>query len=84
MASSAIQIEDARTFVAWLAGQDIPVHADCTIGHVLVGLSGLGREDMRWLCGAIRQAARAPSPAAMREAVLTHDVSRLRPDDDDD
>jgi hypothetical protein len=84
MASSAIQIEDARAFIGWLALQDIPVHADCTIGHVLVGLSGLGREDMRWLCGAIRQAARAPAPAAMRQAVLTHDVSRLRPDDDDD
>jgi len=78
--SSAIQVGDARTFVAWLAEQDIPVHADCTVGHILVGLSGLGLPDMKWLCQAIRQAGRAPRPAQMRDAVLHHDVAYLYED----
>jgi hypothetical protein len=77
---SAIQIQDARTFVAWLAEQDLPVHADCTVGHVLVGLSGLGRPDLKWLCQAIRQAGQAPEPARMRRAALKHDVALLRGD----
>ena len=66
--------------VAWLAEQDIPVHAECTVGHILVGLSGLGRGDLRWLCQAIRQAEQAPTPARMRAAVLKHDVGLLRGD----
>lgn len=78
--SSAIQIEDARQLVAWLAEQDLPVHADCTVGHVLVGLSGLGRPDLKWLCQAIRQAGRAPRPSIMRAAVLHHDVAYLYDD----
>lgn len=80
MASSAVQIEDARRLVEWLGEQDIPVHADCTVGHILVGLSGLGRPDLKWLCQAIRQAGNAPAPNQMRGAILKHDVGLLRGD----
>jgi hypothetical protein len=80
MASSAVQIEDARSLVAWLAEQEIPVHADCTVGHILVGLSGLGRPDLKWLCQAVRQAGNAPAPNQMRQAILKHDVGLLRGD----
>jgi len=81
--SSAISWEDGRKFVAWIHAQDIPTHARITLGGILVGLSGLGTPDLRWLCGAIRQAGRAPSPEKLRRAVMTHDVAVLREEPDD-
>ena len=76
--SSAIQWGDARKFVDWVHAQDIPTHARITLGGIVVNLSGLGPPDLRWLCGAIRQVGRAPSPELMRRAVMTHDVAVLR------
>jgi len=80
---SAIQPDDARTFVDWVNEQELPVHAAVTVGGILVGLSGLGRNDLKWLCRAIRQAGRAPSPERMRRAVMSHDVAVLREDQED-
>ncbi len=82
-ARSAIQHVDAVKFRDWIFAQKIPTHARVTIGGILVGLSGLGKEDLRWLCQAILQAERAPSPGNMRRAVLTHDVSVLREEEPD-
>ena len=82
-ARSAIQHDDATRFRDWIFAQKIPIHAQVTIGGILVGLSGLGRKDLRWLCQAILQAKRAPSPGYMRRAVLTHDVSVLREEEPD-
>lgn len=84
MCSSAIQHTDAKKFVAWILEQDLPTHVDVTFGHIVVSLSGLGKLDLRWLCQAIKQAGRAPSPDLMARAVKTHDVSVLREDDGDD
>jgi len=80
--SSAIQIEDARRFVDWVHDQDISIHADVTVGHVLVGMSGFSPADLGWLCRAIRQAGHAPHPDTMRAALLKRDVGLLRPDPD--
>jgi hypothetical protein len=80
-ARSAIQHEDAVRFRDWIFDQELPTHAQVTIGWILTDLSGLGQADLRWLCQAIRQAGRAPSPATMKRAVLTHDVSVLREDE---
>lgn len=76
--SSAIQIEDARKFVKWIHDQDIEIHEDLTVGHVLVALSGLGTESLGWLCRACRQAGRAPAPTKMFDAAMKKDVSLLR------
>ena len=80
---SAMQWDDARKFVAWIHARNIPTHAGITLGGIVVGLSGLGVADLRWLCGAIKQAGVAPSPEKLRRAVMTHDVSVLREADDD-
>jgi hypothetical protein len=82
-ARSAIQHEDAVKFRDWIFAQKLPTHARVTIGGILVGLSGLGTKDLRWLCQAILQAEVAPSPRLMRRAVLTHDVSVLREEEED-
>jgi hypothetical protein len=78
LASSAMQHGDARKFVSWVHDQDLPIHAQVTFGHVVVGLSGFGPKDLAWLCRAIRQAGRAPAPVDMRQALLKRDVSLLR------
>ena len=77
--SSAIQIADARKFVDWIHAQDISIHEDVTVGHVLVALSGWGNDVLGWLCRACRQAGRAPAPTHMRAAWLAKDVDLLRP-----
>ena len=82
-ARSAIQHDDAVRFRDWIFAQKLPTHAKVTVGGILVGLSGLGRKDLRWLCQGILQAGRAPSPGNMRRAVLTHDVSVLRIEEED-
>ncbi len=78
VASGTIQIGDARKFVEWVHGLDIPIHADVTVGHVLVGLSGFQPSHLRWLCQAIRQAEQAPHIGQMREALRAKDVGILR------
>lgn len=78
MCSSAIQIEDARKFVAWIHDQDFEIHEDVTVGHVLVSMSGLGTESLGWLCRGCRQAGRAPEPWRMKEAAMKKDVGLLR------
>lgn len=78
VATGTIQIWDARKFVEWIHGLDIPVHADVTVGHVLVGLSGYQPSHLKWLCQAIRQAERAPHIGQMREALRAKDVGILR------
>lgn len=80
VASGTIQIEDARTFVSWLHEQELPCHADVTIGHVLVGLSGRTPQDLRWLCQAVRQAGNIPDPYRMGRALKERDVALLRGD----
>lgn len=75
---SAIQILDARKFVAWIHDQDLDIHEDVTVGHVLVSMSGLGTDALGWLCRACRQAGRAPEPWRMKEAAMKKDVSLLR------
>ena len=83
-ARSAMQHDDAKKFRDWIYEQGLPTHRRVTFGGIVVGLSGLGKPDLRWLCQAIKQARRAPSPELMRRAVMTHDVSVLREDDGDD
>ena len=83
LCSSAISWEDVRKFIAWIHDQDIPTHARITLGGIVVNLSGLGVPDLRWLCGAIRQVGRAPSPELMFRAVTTRDVAVLREEPDD-
>lgn len=78
--SSAIQIDDVRKFVAWIHDQDVPIHEDVTVGHVLVAFSGWGTEKLGWVCRAVRQAGRAPAPSVMRKAALENDVALLRED----
>lgn len=77
-ARSAIQILDARKFVTWIHDQDLEIHEDVTVGHVLVALSGWGPEALGWLCRACRQAGRAPRPTDMRAAWMAKDVDLLR------
>ncbi len=79
-----MQHADAEKFRDWIYAEKLPTHARVTLGGIVVGLSGLGKPDLRWLCQAIRQARRAPSPELMRRAVTSHDVSVLREDDGDD
>jgi len=78
-ARSAIQIADARKFVTWIHDQEIAIHEDVTVGHVLVALSGWGTDSLAWLCRACRQAGQAPAPAKMRAAWVAKDVGLLRP-----
>lgn len=80
--SSAIGIEDARKFVTWIHDQDLSIHEDVTVGHVLVSMSGWGSDALGWLCRACRQAGRAPAPSVMREAWKAKDVGLLRPSDE--
>ncbi len=77
-ARSAIQIGDARKFVAWIHDQDLEIHEDVTVGHVVVALSGWGPDALGWLCRACRQAGRAPEPVKMLAAWRAKDVSLLR------
>lgn len=78
--SSAIQIDDARKFVKWIHEQDLPIHEDVTVGHVLVAFSGWGTEKLGWVCRAVRQAGVVPKPSKMREAAIANDVGLLRDD----
>lgn len=84
LCSSAIQHEDAIVFRDWIYNQELPTHRQVTLGGIVCGLSGFGKLDLRWLCQAIKQAGRAPSPELMARAVKSHDVSVLREDDGDD
>jgi hypothetical protein len=81
LSPAAIDWKDFRKFVAWVHEEEFPIHADVTVGHCMTTLSGLGLEDLRWLCQAIRQAGRAPCPVTMRKAALARDVRIMRPGD---
>jgi hypothetical protein len=78
---SAIQIDDARKFVKWIHEQELPIHEDVTVGHVLVAFSGWGTEKLGWVCRAVRQAGVAPKPSTMLAAARANDVGLLRQDD---
>jgi len=80
VATGTIQFDDAKKFVTWLHDQDLPIHEDVTVGHVLVALSGLGVSELRWLCQGIRQAEKVPQPALMKLAAMKRDVAFLRLD----
>ncbi len=77
-ARGAIQIDDARKFVAWIHDQELEIHEDVTVGHVVVALSGWGPDALGWLCRACRQAGKAPEPVKMLAAWRAKDVSLLR------
>ena len=82
LSSNAIQLADAHKFVDWIWEKEIPTHIDVTPGRILIVLSGMGRPDLRWLCGAILQAGRAPKPETMKKAVIARNVKILRPGGD--
>ena len=82
VATGTIQYQDAKKFVDWLHDQDLPTHADVTIGHVLVALSGLTRDHLGWLCRGVRQAERIPAPWIMKLAAMKNDVGLLRPENE--
>ena len=75
----ALAIADVKVFVIWLEAQEMPVHVDVTVRHVMRELSGLTTDHLRWLCQACRQAGRAPEPFKMKRAVVEQDVGLLRP-----
>lgn len=77
-ASLAINLDDCRELVAWIYKQDFPIHRQVTAELLVVNLSGMIRDDFRWLCYAMHQAERAPAPSDMRQALITRDVADLR------
>ena len=82
LAPCAIDWKAFRLFVEWIHDQDLPIHADVTVGHCMTTLSGLSLEDLRWLCQAIRQAGRAPCPVTMKKAAIARNVRIMRPGGD--
>jgi hypothetical protein len=80
--SHALKLPEIRKFVEWIHKQGLPTHADVTVGHVFVALSGMSMTDLRWLCKAIRRAGRAPRPSTMLKAAKARDVRILRPGGD--
>lgn len=82
--SQALQLPEVRKFVDWIHKQGLPTHAEVTVGHVLIALSGMTMTDLRWLCKAIRRAGRAPRPSTMLKAAKARDVRILRPGGDPD
>ncbi len=82
LAPGVIQLEHARKFCDWINDQELPVHVDVTPGRILVTLSGMGLDDLRWLCLACKQAKRVPNPITMKNAAIARDVRILRPGGD--
>lgn len=76
---STLPIEDANKFLDWLDGQDdVKKSGEISLIAVLEAFSGLSRGDLKWLCGAIHQAGKAPDPGTMKKATLARDVALLR------
>lgn len=82
VAKGTIQFQDAKKFVTWLHDQDLPIHEDVTVGHVLVALSGLTPKHLGFLCRGCRQAGRIPAPWVMKLAAMKSDVGLLRPENE--
>ena len=77
-AKLAINLEDCRELESWIFKQGFPIHRQVTAAHLVTALSGMIRDDFRWLCYAMNQAARAPAPSVMRQALVARDVAILR------
>lgn len=77
-ASLAIHLDDCETLRDWIYKQDFPIHRQVTPAHLVTNLSGMIKDDFRWLCYAMQQANRAPAPADMRRALISRDVADLR------
>ncbi len=70
---------DVEKFVNWICSlEGITKSGEITIDNILWQLSGFQPSDLRWLCIAIKQAGHAPAPSAMRQALLSRDVAKLR------
>ena len=80
-AKLAINLDDCRELVDWIYKQDFPIHRQVTAPHLVGALSGMIRDDFRWLCYAMGQANRAPAPSVMRQALIDRDVGVLRESD---
>lgn len=74
----AIHLEECETLVDWIYKQAFPIHRQVTAAHLVAALSGMVRDDLRWLCYAMNQAERAPAPSVMRRALIDRDVAVLR------
>ena len=83
-AKLAIHLDDCRELVDWIYKQDFPIHRQVTAAHLVATLSGMIRDDFRWLCYAMSQAERAPAPTDMRRALISRDVADLRGSDNRD
>lgn len=77
-AKLAINIDDCRELEKWIFKQAFPIHRQVTAAHLVESLSGMIRDDFRWLCYAMNQANRAPAPSVMRQALVARDVAILR------
>ena len=77
-AKLAINLDDCRELVTWIFKQGFPIHRQVTAAHLVTALSGMIRDDFRWLCYAMNQANRAPAPSVMRQALVARDVAILR------
>jgi hypothetical protein len=74
----AIHLEECETLIDWIYKQAFPIHRQVTAAHLVAALSGMVRDDLRWLCYAMNQANRAPAPSVMRQALIDRDVAILR------
>ena len=77
-AKLAINLDDCRELESWIYKQDFPIHRQVTAAHLVTALSGMIRDDFRWLCYAMNQANRAPAPSVMHQALVARDVAILR------
>ena len=77
-AKLAIGLDDCRELESWIYKQDFPIHRQVTAAHLVTALSGMIRDDFRWLCYAMAQAERAPAPSVMRQALIDRNVAVLR------
>lgn len=75
---TTLPLEDANMFLDWLDGVDVKKSDEVTLIGVLEAFSGMTRGDLKWLCGAIRQAGKAPAPGTMKKATTARDVALLR------
>ncbi len=77
-AKLAINLDDCKKLEDWIYKQDFPIHRQVTAAHLVTALSGMIRDDLRWLCYAMNQAERAPAPSKMLQALVARNVAILR------
>ncbi len=77
-AKLAINLEDCQELESWIFKQGFPIHRQVTAAHLVTALSGMIRDDFRWLCYAMNQANRAPAPSVMHQALVARNVAILR------